>query len=150
MKSGQWELTVMGIVCMGKSRNKKSAGSRRPTDAELAILNVLWDSGPSTVRQVQERLESERGTGYTTTLKLMQIMFAKGLLHRDESGHAHVYRSAVSKKRTQRQIIAQVVDQVFNGSAQQLVLQALAARESTASELDEIRRLLDDLERNTK
>ena len=73
-----------------------------PTDAELAILHVLWEDGPSTVRQVQQRLSDTRGTGYTTTLKLMQIMFEKKLLKRDEAGHAHVYRAAVTRRRTQR------------------------------------------------
>ena len=117
-----------------------------PTDGELAILRVLWEHGPCTVRQVLERQQDQRGTGYTTTLKLMQIMFEKGLLQRDESGHAHVYRAVISRARTQRRIISRVLDQVFEGSAQQLVLQALSARKSTPEELAEIRSLLDELE----
>ncbi len=118
----------------------------RPTDGELAILQVLWERGPGTVRQVHERLRSDRETGYTTTLKLMQIMLEKGLLRRDESGHAHIYRAAVTRAGTQRQILRRVLDQVFDGSAQQLVLQALSSRKSTPDELAEIRRLLDQLE----
>lgn len=122
----------------------------KPTEAELAILRVLWDLGPATVRQVQNHLAGERGTGYTTTLKLMQIMFEKGLLRRDDSGHAHVYRAAITRTRTQRQVIGQVLDQLFDGSAQQLVMQALSTRKSTTAELAEIRRLLDELEGESK
>lgn len=118
----------------------------KPTEAELAILQVLWERGASTVRQVQEELQEARGTGYTTTLKLMQIMFEKGLLHRDDSGHAHIFRAAITRNRTQQQLVRQLLDQVFNGSAQQLVLQALSSRKSTPDELAEIRKLLDDLE----
>ncbi len=119
-----------------------------PTDAELAILRVVWKLGKASVRQVQERLESERGTGYTTTLKLMQIMLKKGLLRRDASQHAHVYEAAVTQIRTQRQIVGQVLEQVFEGSAQQLVMQALSSRKSSPAELAEIRQLLDKLERD--
>ena len=102
------------------------------------------------MRQVQQALHAQRGTGYTTTLKLMQIMLDKGLLKRDDSQHAHIYKAAVSRKRTQRQIISHVVNQVFDGSAQQLVVQALSAKKSTPQELAEIRKLLDELERNQK
>ncbi len=117
-----------------------------PTDGELAILQVLWEHGPCTVREVLEQLNGERETGYTTTLKLMQIMFEKGLLKRDDSQHAHVYRAAVSRKATQRKTLGRVMDQLFDGSAQQLVLQALSARKASVEELAEIRRLLDELE----
>lgn len=118
----------------------------RPTEAELAILRVLWELGQGSVRQVQERLEAERGTGYTTTLKLMQIMLEKGLLQRDDSAHAHVYEAAVTRSKTQRQMVGELLDQVFEGSAQQLVMQALSVRKSTHAELAEIRNLLDELE----
>ncbi|MEL6110259.1 MAG: BlaI/MecI/CopY family transcriptional regulator [Planctomycetota bacterium] len=117
-----------------------------PTDGELAILHVLWEHGPCTVRQVQESLGGDRGSGYTTVLKLMQIMFDKGLLKRDASRHAHVYKAAVTRKNTQRKTITRVVDQLFDGSAQQLVLQALSSRKSSPEELAEIRKLLDELE----
>ena len=122
----------------------------RPTDAELAILQVLWELGPSTVRKVQDRLETERGTGYTTTLKLMQIMFEKGLVNRDDTNRSHVYSAAVTRQKTQRQMVGQLLDQVFEGSAQQLILQALSAKKSPRSELAEIRKLLDQLEGGAK
>lgn len=126
------------------------ARQNKPTDAELAILNVLWERGPSTVRQVQQDLASSRGTGYTTILKLMQIMLEKGLLKRDDSSHAHVYRTALSRGRTQKQLLGQLMDQVFEGSAQQLVMQALSSRKSTPEELAEIKKLIIDLEKGTK
>ncbi len=120
----------------------------KPTDAELAILRVLWELGRATVRQVNEHLESERGTGYTTTLKLMQIMLEKGLLKRDDTTHAHIYSAAATRARTQRQMVGDVLDQVFGGSAQQLVMQALSSKKSSPAELAEIRQLLDEIERN--
>jgi predicted transcriptional regulator len=119
----------------------------KPTEAELAILRVVWELGAASVRQVQEQLEAQRGTGYTTTLKLMQIMLEKGLLRRDDSQHAHVYQAAVTRSRTQRQIVGDMLEQVFDGSAQQLVMQALSAKKSSPEELAEIRNLLDELER---
>lgn len=117
----------------------------RPTDAELAILGVLWERGPSTVREVQERLGAERGTGYTTTLKFMQIMFEKGLVRRNDERRSHVYEAVVSQAKTQRRLIRDLVDRAFEGSAQKLVLQALSTTPATRSELDEIRELLDRL-----
>ena len=122
----------------------------KPTEAELAILNVLWERGPSTVRQVQEDLESSRGTGYTTTLKLMQIMLDKGLLKRDDSSHAHVYRASYTRGKAQKQLLGQLVDQVFEGSAQQLVMKALSSRKSTPEELAEIKRLIADIEKGNQ
>jgi predicted transcriptional regulator len=122
------------------------SGLPKPTDAELAILQVLWERGPSTVRQVQDELEASRGTGYTTTLKLMQIMFDKGLLTRDETNRSHVYTAAVSRQKTQRQLVGQLIEQVFEGSARQLVLQALSAKKSSRAELAEIRRLIAEME----
>ena len=122
----------------------------KPTDAELAILSVLWKRGPSTVRQVQEQLESVRGTGYTTTLKLMQIMLGKGFLKRDDTTHAHIYRATATRGKTQKQLVGQLLDQIFDGSAQQLVMQALSSKKSSPQELAEIRNFLDDLEKGTK
>jgi predicted transcriptional regulator len=116
----------------------------RPTDAELEILRVLWDRGPSTVRQVHEALADIRETGYTTTLKLMQIMADKGLVTRDESSRTHVYESRVSQEQTQRQLVDDLVDRAFGGSAAELVLRALATRKTTDEELREIRRLIDE------
>lgn len=121
----------------------------RPTDAELAILGVLWDRGPSTVRDVHESLYRDEGAGYTTALKLLQIMHAKGLVLRDDSERAHVFRAAVSRERTQKRFVGELVDRMFNGSPSRLVLQALGGRaKATREELDEIRALLDRLEGN--
>jgi BlaI family penicillinase repressor len=115
----------------------------RPTDAELGILHVLWERGPSSVRQVQERLEEERPTGYTTVLKLLQIMTDKGLVERDASERTHVYWAKRSEQQTQRQLVGDLLERAFDGSAARLVMQALATRRATREELDEIRRLLD-------
>jgi predicted transcriptional regulator len=120
----------------------------RPTDAELAILRVLWDTGPTTVRQVHEAMAGDRDTGYTTTLKLMQIMAEKGLVTRDESARTHVYAARVSRDRTQRQLVNDLIDRAFGGSAAALVLQALSAQPTSAEELGEIRRLIDDYRHN--
>lgn len=120
--------------------------SSRPTDAELEILNVLWDLGPSTVRDVQERLDEARPTGYTTVLKLLQIMHGKGLVERDESRRAHVYRAADSREVTQRHLVRDLLQRGFGGSAETLVLRALEARGSSPAELERIRDLLDGLE----
>jgi predicted transcriptional regulator len=114
----------------------------RPTDAELAILRVLWARGPSTVRQVHEALADDRETGYTTTLKLMQIMAEKGLATRDESARTHVYMSSVSEQQTQGQLVADLVDRAFGGSAAALVLRALSTHKPSAEELGEIQRLI--------
>jgi predicted transcriptional regulator len=119
----------------------------RPTEAELAILQVLWEQGPSTVRDVTEALQEQRGTGYTTTLKLMQIMTEKGLVVRDESKWSHVYEAAVPAEQTQRQLVRDLLERAFRGSAQQLVVQALSAKRATRQELAEIRRMIDELER---
>src|SRR5262245_28308420 len=98
----------------------------KPTDAELAILRVLWQRGPSTVREVTEAVKAERGTGYTTALKLLQIMLEKGLLRRNDSARSHVYEASLPAGTMQRHLVADLVDKVFGGSAQQLVMQALS------------------------
>ncbi len=116
----------------------------RPTDSELAILRILWDRGPSTVRQVHDALADTRDTGYTTTLKLMQIMADKGLVRRNESARTHVYAAAAPEAHTQRQLVRDLVDRAFGGSAAALVMQALNAEGATPDELREIRKLLDD------
>jgi BlaI family transcriptional regulator, penicillinase repressor len=115
----------------------------RPTDAELAILRVLWQRGPSTVRQVHDVLGRDRATAYTTALKLLQIMAEKGLVSRDERERTHVYHARVSEDQTQRQLVRDLLDRAFGGSSSKLVMQALAARRASAEELTEIRRLLD-------
>jgi len=116
----------------------------RPTDAELAILGVLWERGPSTVRQVHEALADTRDTGYTTTLKLMQIMAEKGLVKRNETERTHVYSAVAGEEQTQRQLVKDLVDRAFGGSAAALVLRALSADDATDSELKEIRKMIDD------
>jgi predicted transcriptional regulator len=122
----------------------------RPTDAELAILNVLWSRGPSTVREVQEQLSRDRATGYTTVLKFLQIMTEKGLVTRDESQRTHVYQAKLSQEQTQSQLVGDLLDRAFGGSSQKLVMQALSAKKATAAELDQIRKLLDNLERGSR
>jgi len=114
---------------------------RKPTDAELAILRVLWARGPSTVRDVAE--EMGRENAYTTVLKLLQIMTEKGLVRRDESSRTHVYEAAFSEEHTQRQIISDLLDRVFDGSASKLVLQLLGTRKASKAELAEIEELID-------
>lgn len=122
---------------MGRSRP-------RPTDSELAILRILWERGPATVRQVHEALADIRDTGYTTTLKLMQIMAEKGLVERDETARTHVYSAAVNEQQTQRQLVKDLVDRAFGGSAAALVLHALNSEGATAAELKEIRKLINE------
>jgi len=119
----------------------------RPTEAELAILGVLWTRGPSTVRQVNDALSASRETGYTTTLKLLQIMAEKGLVTRDESDRTHVYTARGSQGETQRALVSDLVDRAFGGSAAALVLQALQSGDTSPQELAEIERLIDDYRR---
>ena len=115
----------------------------RPTDAELAILNVLWNRGPSTVRDVQVVLEQARPTGYTTVLKLLQIMTDKGLVRRDASERTHVYETRLTEQQTQQQLVGDLLARAFDGSAAKLVMQALATRPASPEEVEEIRQLLD-------
>lgn len=117
----------------------------KPTDSELEILNILWDKGPSTVRDVHEVLEKNKEAGYTTTLKLMQIMFEKGLLKRDSSNKSHIYTANVSQEKTQGHLVQRMIDNVFNGSASQLVMQALGNYKASPEELDEIKKYLDQI-----
>ena len=121
-----------------------------PTDAELSILRVLWQRGPSTVREVHTELNNQKPTGYTTVLKFMQIMVEKGLVKRDETKFAHIYKPRLSKERTQRQLVGEILDKAFGGSTAELVAQALTSGKATPEELAEIRELLDDLERGRK
>lgn len=122
----------------------------RPTDSELGILRVLWRRGPSTVREVHDELNRENPTGYTTVLKLLQIMTEKGLVVRDEAQRAHVYEARNSEQKTQRQLLADLANRAFDGSATKLVLQALSSRKASAQELNAIRELLDKLEGESK
>ena len=118
----------------------------RPTDRELTILRILWDSGPCTVRQVNEAMNADGSTGYTTTLKLMQIMTDKGLLRRDDSQFKHVYRPALTEERAQKQLVGDMLERAFCGSAEKLVMRALSAKKISASELASIRKMLDEFE----
>ncbi len=119
----------------------------RPTDAELGILRVLWAQGDSTVREVLDDLSETTPTGYTTVLKQMQIMTEKGLVIRDERERAHVYRARLTEQRTQRQLLTDLLDRAFGGSATNLVMQALTSRKTDPDELATIRQFLDQLER---
>lgn len=122
----------------------------RPTDAELAILRVLWQRGPSTVRQVQETLSRDRPTGYTTVLKMMQIMTDKGLVRRDESQRAHIYHPVFAEEETQQRLVGDLIERAFGGSTTNLVMQALSAKKASPEELAEIRRLLAESEGGEK
>ena len=126
-------------------------GLPRPTDAELEILRALWQRGPCTVREVKEALNEAKPTGYTTVLKLMQIMTDKGLVRRDERQRAHVYEARLAQEQTQQQMVSDLLERVFNGSATSLVMQALATgKRTSAEELSEIRRVLDEFERSDR
>src|SRR5215207_3282556 len=118
----------------------------RPTDAELAILRVLWRRGPSTVKEVHDELARRFPAAYTTTLKQLQIMAEKGLVSRDESQRAHLYTARLPEEQTQSQLVGDLLDRAFAGSASRLVMRALASRPASAGELAEIRELLDQLE----
>ncbi len=120
-----------------------------PTPRELAILRVLWQRGPSTVRQVNQTLSESGSTGYTTTLKLMQIMTEKGLLVRNASKWPHVYRARLREERAQNQILERVLERAFGGSAEKLMMRLLAAKKVEPEELARIRRKLDELERGS-
>ena len=119
---------------------------KRPTDGELEILRILWDQGPSTVREVHQVLEERRGAGHTTVLKMMQIMTDKGLLERDTSVRPQIFSPVRSRERVQRRFLDDLLERVFEGSAAKLVLQALSSKPASSEELVEIRRLLDELE----
>ncbi|MBU6343280.1 MAG: BlaI/MecI/CopY family transcriptional regulator [Bacteroidetes bacterium] len=122
----------------------------KPTDSELEILHLLWELGPSTVRAVNDQLNTRREVGYTTTLKLLQIMHEKGLVSRSEAARTHVYTAIVDQSATQSALLQDFVDQTFRGSAMKMVLQALGDHEASASELDEIKALIAQIEQQQK
>ncbi|HEY6066692.1 MAG TPA: BlaI/MecI/CopY family transcriptional regulator [Thermoanaerobaculia bacterium] len=122
----------------------------RPTPAELEILGVLWETGPSTVREIQEELERGRPTGYTTVLKLLQIMTDKGLVRRDVRERAHRYTPRLPREKTEQQMVGDLLDRAFGGSASRLVMRALSSRSATPDELERIRHLLDEIEGEKK
>lgn len=119
---------------------------QQPTGRELAILGILWNKGACTVRQINEEMNRQQKTGYTTTLKLMQIMTEKGLLIRDDSKFQHVYVPAVSEEKTQKQVVGDLLERAFGGSAEKLVMRALSAGKISAEELGQIKKMLSELE----
>jgi predicted transcriptional regulator len=122
----------------------------KPTSTELQILGVLWDRGPSTVREIHEVLAQSRPLGYTTVLKLLQIMTEKQLVRRNEEARAHVYEAQQPAEATRQQLVGDLLERAFSGSASQLMMHALAGKQASADEIDEIRRMLDDYERKAK
>jgi len=125
------------------------AVQHKPTESELEILNILWDKGSATVREIHEVLEQHKTSGYTTTLKLMQIMFEKGMLSREPQGKLHIYKAKIKREKTQQQLVRKMIDTMFSGSASQLVMQALGQHKASTAELDEIRQYLAELDKQT-
>jgi BlaI family penicillinase repressor len=117
----------------------------KPTESELEILQVLWVKNQASVREVHEELLKWKEAGYTTTLKLMQIMHEKGLVRRDDSAKTHIYQAAVSKERTQKHLLGKMINTLFGGSSTELVIQALGNHKASPAELEEIQQLLNDL-----
>lgn len=117
----------------------------KPTESELEILQVLWQKGQATVREVHEELSATKDAGYTTTLKLMQIMNEKGIVRRDDSSKTHVYEAVLNKEKTQQHIVGKMMNTLFDGSASQLVMRALGSSKPSKKEIDEIQKLLDGL-----
>ncbi len=129
---------------------KEDVGNRKtpkPTEAELAILRVLWKLGPCTVRKVQEELSRVRETGYTTALKLLQIMYEKNLVNRDDSSRVHVYQARLTEEETQKRLVTDLLNRAFDGSAHRMVMQALSVNRSSPEELEEIQSMLDSLKK---
>ena len=122
----------------------------QPTDAELQILQVLWDHGPSTVRSIHDRLSESRDTAYATTVKMLVIMFDKGLVVRDDSVRPQIYRAATSRKRTQKRMLKEFIQKVYDGSAASVVLQALSSKKASKEDMARIRELLDELEEDAR
>lgn len=129
---------------------KMSTKIPKPTESELQILQVLWQYGPSTVRFVNEQLTSGKAVGYTTTLKLMQIMFEKKLVSRNESEKTHVYEAAINEKEAQDQLLDRFLETAFKGSAMKMVMHALGNRKASKQEIDELRKLLDKMDNEEK
>ena len=122
-----------------------AANQPKPTESELEILQILWEKGTCTVRDVHEILEKSKDAGYTTTLKLMQIMHEKGLVSRDTSAKTHIYKAIINQEKTQQHLVNRMIDNVFNGSAARLVMQALGNQSASKEEIDSIKEYLDQL-----
>lgn len=123
--------------------------SPQPTEVELQILRILWERGPSPVREIHARLEAEKGTNYSTTVKMLSVMRQKGLVTRNEAAQPHIYKPALSRRKAGKRMVSDLIDRVYEGSATSLVLQALSTSKATPSELAEVRRLLDEMEGKT-
>ena len=120
--------------------------SAQPTEVEMQILRILWELGPSPVREIHRRLEAAKGTNYSTTVKMLAVMLQKGLVKRDEDAQPHVYRPARTRAKTGKRMLDDLIEKVYDGSAMSLVLQALSSGQATKEELDEVRRMLDQME----
>jgi BlaI family transcriptional regulator, penicillinase repressor len=120
--------------------------SSQPTEVEMQILRILWELGPSPVREIHRRLEAAKGTNYSTTVKMLAVMLQKGLVKRDEDAQPHVYRPALTRAKAGRRMLDDLIEKVYDGSAMSLVLQALSSGKATKEELDEVRRTLDKME----
>src|SRR5262245_38409917 len=124
----------------------RELGSSQPTAVELEILRILWALGPSPVRAIHARLSETKGTNYSTTVKMLSVMLTKGLVKRDEDAAPHIYRAAMTRQRAAKKFLSELIDKVYDGSAMSLVLQALASSKASKEEIDEARRLLDEME----
>ncbi len=124
----------------------RELGSSQPTAVELEILRILWELGPSPVREIHARLNEAKGTNYSTSVKMLSVMLTKGLVKRDESVSPHVYRAAISRDRAAKKFLNELIEKVYDGSAMSLVLQALASGKASKTEIEEARRLLDEME----
>ena len=141
-------LRVKSYFAYEINRNMNMNKQGRPTESELEILQVLWEKQAATVRTVHEELLKNKETGYTTTLKLMQIMFEKGLVTRDDSSKTHIYQPAVSREKTQKQFLNRMIDSLFAGSSTNLVLQALGGHSASKEELEKIQALIEEMKKN--
>jgi BlaI family penicillinase repressor len=124
----------------------RKSGLSQPTEVELQILRILWELGPSPVREIHARLYADKGTIYSTTVKMLSVMLDKGLVRRDENASPHIYRAAFSRETAGKRMLSDLIEKVYDGAAMSLVLQALASTDATKEELDEVRRLLDQME----
>ena len=124
----------------------RELGSAQPTAVELEILRILWELGPSPVRAVHQKLAAAKGTNYSTTVKMLSVMLTKGLVKRKEDASPHIWRAAITRERAARKFLTELIDKVYDGSAMSLVLQALSSGKASKHEIDEARRLLDEME----
>ena len=124
----------------------RKSGTVQPTEVELQILRILWELGPSPVREIHARLNADKGTVYSTTVKMLSVMLDKGLVRRDENASPHIYRAAFTRETAGKRMLSDLIEKVYDGAAMSLVLQALASTQATKEERDEVRRLLDQME----